>query len=217
MTFSASFSLGLCALFLGSAFGCALRMSFSAVFRKKNPHYRVSLLLVSLSLAVAFATVFAVFAREKCGLQHVFSVSQNVLFLSAIFAFGALLSSFWKFLVLPFLVAYSVLFFYTQNFLGSRFSKDSDIPLTIESADSKVNLKIYELPAFFLVPVRRFYCEVENSDSETKSENGFCKWLLSNSRVIPVEIPPSRIYPALYLLNFQQNLDDFDFSLSRTL
>ena len=232
MNFTASFSLGLCSFFIGTAFGCVLCLIFSKIFHKKHLKCRVSVLLVSLSLAVAFATIFAVFAQEKCDVRQIFSISQNVIFFVSLFAFGTLVSSLWKFLLLPFFVAYLLLFFHTQNFLKSRFSDVANIPVTIESPEVNVNLKIYELPVFLLLPARRFYFEVEISGSDVakenhvekisekkseEKENAFHKWILRDERVVPVEIPPSRIYPALYLLNLRQTFDEADFSLSRTL
>ena len=229
MIFSASLTLGLSSLFLGCAFGCAVCMASAKISGRKCLDCRLSLMLVFASLYVLSVAAFVLFVQKRFGIRLVLSSASDVAFLFGLFAFGILLSSMWKFVLVPAIVCYLALSFYTSKSVYERFSDfPSDLPLSLDSSSVVVKIRVYRMPPKLLVPVGRFFYELEvksaGGDGASSGESpvlekksGFGGWIFGDFEESFLEIPDAKVYPALFKLNFNSGFDSFDVSLTRTL
>ena len=231
MIFSASLTLGLSAFFLGCAFGCVLCIALAKILGRECLKFRLSLSLVFFSFFVISATAFVLFVREKFDIGLLLSSSSDVVFLLGLFTFGALFSSLWKFVFVPAVLFYLILSFYTSKNVCEKFSDfPSDLPISLDSPDVIVKIRVYKMPTKLLLPVSRFFYELEiqntnfeeNVDSEKKISSGeensaFQKWIFKDVQESTLKIPDAKFYPALFKLNFDSGFDNYDVSLIRTL
>lgn len=236
MIFSAVLTLGTFSISLGAALGAFLCLVIAKIAKKKYQKNRFSLFCLFLSVAVSALTCFIVFVQKNYDINAVFENKADLYFLSALFLTGGVVCAFWKYLLIPFAAVYLLLSFHTISFLNEKFSAFPEkLSITKNSSDSEIFVKIYKIPPKFIVPVDRFYYELEFSDeqsdvSEKKNElqpekenfikreiAAFDRWLLKNVEIQKVQFPITKNYPALYLLNFTTHLDSYEIKVSKTL
>ena len=228
MNSSASLCLGCCAFFLGSAFGCVLCAVSSKIFGKRMLGCRLSLFCMSITFAVAFFAAMMISAGRAFSADLLLESRVDMIFVSALFAFGTALSALWKILLVPSVISYAVLCAVSFSFLGARFPVPPErIPVSVGRAGQVVRVRVYRIDRHLLVPVRRFFCEVVDDGAEhtIPVRDGFPgrmlsrykSWLVSDFEEIEVELPPSRTFPALYILKFESDMNDFCISAIRTL
>lgn len=225
MTFSVALCLGLFSFFLGSAFGSLFCVFAAKIFKKRYIKCRISLFCASISFAVIFATCYIVFLQQKYDFSLILKNFVDFRFLLLLFAFGLLIISFLKSLLPIVLFLYFILFFHTKFFLSSYFGENKNISMTLLSANEKTSLRVYKIHSKLLLPISRFYFKLnEKTESVDEHKNfmqkkilEFDKWLLSDFEEVEVEIPKANVYPALYILTFNKDFDNFYISITRTL
>ena len=228
MIFSAALSIGLSSFFLGSAFGCALCIVFAKLFGKRFLKCRVSLMLFFSAFAVCSAAAFAVFVQGRFSFSSAFSSSDNVVFFAGLFSLGTVVSSLWKFALAPALIAFVAVSVHTSKLIDSRFPSFSlQSPLSVPSDSACVRIRVYKIPPKLLLPVGRFFYEVEVDGDDDgggsaavaaeEKKSGFSSWIFGDVEEIRLELPSAKVYPALFMLKFERGLDDFSYSVSRTL
>ena len=189
---------------------------------------RLSLFCISITFAVAFFAAMMISAGRAFSAGALLESSDDMIFVSSLFAFGTALSSLWRFLLVPAAVSYAVLCAVSFSFLGARFPVPPErIPVSVERAGQVVRVRVYRIDRHLLVPVRRFFCEVVDDGAEKPlpERDGFVgqmifrykSWLVSDFEEMEVELPPSRTFPALYILKFDSDMNDFCISAVRTL
>lgn len=229
MIFSVACSLGLASFFLGASFSSIFCVIFAKIFKKRYLKCRISLFCVFLAISVSFVAFFIVANQQKYDFFLILNEKSDFRFLLTLFLSGLIISSFWKFLLLPTFAFYIFFTIHTQYFLNKKFSSfPKNFSITVETKDSEIFIKVYKIHPKFLFFIERFYYDINsevelnnNFDSELnffqKKLLEFDNWLLKDFEIKKLEIPKARFYPALYILNFESNFDDFNISISRTL
>ena len=221
MIFSAALSLGLCALFFGSAVACVLCILSARVLKKSHLRSRFSLFCVFLSFSLALAAVFAIFVRKNFDIFSLFSSKSDLLFLIFLFALGFLICAFWKIFFIPCVVFYLLMNLHARVFLEGKFLKyPGTNSISVESENQEISLKIYKIPAKSLFFTRRFFYEIDDGKTPAAPAGIFSRfdsWLLGDVEERPLEIPKSNVYPILLKVEFESRLDGYEVRVSRTL
>lgn len=171
MNYSTSLCLTLFSFFLGISAGCFFAILAGKLFRQFYLRCRFSLACVFLAFAISTFSIMLIFLPESHSLT--FFTRNDVFFWLIIFFAGLLISSFWKYLLIPAFLIFLAVWIHSYLFLQKFFSTpqnkmfvssqktsvivDEKLFHTPEFSDRNILLKVYSLPKRLILPLPRFW------------------------------------------------------------
>lgn len=196
---------------LGLLAGCVVRIIIKQLQPGKKKNGEVTFIILILSSLIICVTTAVI----KTGSLDIKSLikSRYMTFHICLAVYFLLTSVFYRFLLIPSIVLYGMLFIVVSSNV-KKYCQETDVPQSFNTSKSQnFTLKIVKLPDVIVCPVSRHY--ILNPDYDLSSAGTVQKWLFRDYQELQVSSPEDKA--AIYSVILNSRNGRFEYSLRKEM